>query len=145
MFKLRNADTDPMLAWRVIGVIPHDDINERLGQVIRNAIDRKHLSYRDLAKEVRQLGGEVSASTIENIAQNPMKSELGKVYWVLRALGISIGESLEFTVEHLEDRAHALLALAMRGDAATVKIVLDFLKYVGSHGIPSQEKTPRRA
>ena len=125
-------------------VVTVEEINERLSQKIKTAMKNRHWSSRAVRDEIAKQGGRVAYATIDNIVERPIKSEFHNVYWVLRVLDISMGEALDFTVEQVDERAHRMLANALRMSRDDRKFIIEALHYVQRSATP-EEKTSERA
>lgn len=105
-----------------------NEVRTILGDRLRAAREAKRWSYVDVADEIRKQGGQVAAKTVENIEKAATKYEFGNLYWVARALGLNLGEALDFTVHDENKRAHAMLAAFMRRGSYETEQMLTLLK-----------------
>lgn len=105
-------------------------LDERLGFKLRQIRANRGWSFDTISEKIEALGGKVSPSTVENICEKPTKSEFLKLYWVCRALGLSIGEAFDFTVEHLDQRAHTLLSAVLKLPSEHRQFAVATLQYI---------------
>lgn len=97
-------------------MLTYEDVQKRMGEELRKARDLRHWSYIETQEEIERIGGEVSAKTIENIEKALTDTQMSKLYWAARAVGVTLGELLAFTVSDEDRRAHAMLAKAIRAN-----------------------------
>lgn len=81
---------------------------------IRRLMEKKGESYVTVSAEIADMGGSVSAKTVENIGKGKSNYTFKNLYWVSRALGLSIGELLGFTLEDPDAEAHVDLTTLLR-------------------------------